>query len=145
MRNGIHPEYRTVVFQDTSTGATFRTRSTIATDRTIVDCIRSYAQGFIFTTSLSPVLVAGALASVRHLKQSAEERRAQQEAAAMLKGKFAAAGLPLMASETHIVPLLVGIPWSLSYSSVPGQPHGCGQQSRCRQLYHDASIHEPER
>ena len=82
----------------------------IAADRMIVDCIRSYAPGFIFTTSLSPVLVAGALASVRHLKQSSEERRAQQEAAAMLKAKFAAAGLPAMPSDTHIVPLLVGCP-----------------------------------
>jgi 5-aminolevulinate synthase len=82
----------------------------IAADRTIIDCIRSYAPGFIFTTSLSPVLVAGALASVRHLKQSQDERRAQQEAAAMLKAKFTAAGLPLMPSVTHIVPLLVGCP-----------------------------------
>jgi 5-aminolevulinate synthase len=82
----------------------------IAADKTIVDCIRSYAPGFIFTTSLSPVLVAGALASVRHLKASIEERRAQQEAAAMLKAKFAAAGLPAMPSVTHIVPLLVGCP-----------------------------------
>jgi 5-aminolevulinate synthase len=82
----------------------------IAADRTIIDCIRSYAPGFIFTTSLSPVLVAGALASVRHLKASAKERLAQQEAAAMLKAKFAAAGLPAMPSVTHIVPLLVGCP-----------------------------------
>jgi 5-aminolevulinate synthase len=82
----------------------------IATGRDIVDCIRSYAPGFIFTTSLSPVLVAGALASVRHLKVSNEEREAQQQAAAMLKGKFSAAGLPLMPSVTHIVPLLVGCP-----------------------------------
>src|SRR4029078_3547016 len=57
----------------------------IAADKTIVDCTRSYAPGFIFTTSLSPVLVAGALASVRHLKASSEEREAQQQAAAMLK------------------------------------------------------------
>jgi 5-aminolevulinate synthase len=82
----------------------------IAASRTIIDCIRSYAPGFIFTTSLSPVLVAGALASVRHLKTSAAEREAQQQAAAMLKGKFTAAGLPLMPSATHIVPLLVGCP-----------------------------------
>jgi 5-aminolevulinate synthase len=82
----------------------------IAADRTIIDCIRSYAPGFIFTTSLSPVLVAGALASVRHLKASEEERRAQQESAAMLKAKFTAAGLPAMPSVTHIVPLLVGCP-----------------------------------
>jgi 5-aminolevulinate synthase len=82
----------------------------IAADRTVIDCIRSYAPGFIFTTSLSPVLVAGALASVRHLKQSTEERQAQQESAAMLKAKFATAGLPAMPSVTHIVPLLVGCP-----------------------------------
>jgi 5-aminolevulinate synthase len=82
----------------------------ISADKTIVDCIRSYAPGFIFTTSLSPVLVAGALASVRHLKASAEERQAQQAAAAMLKAKFLEAGLPLMPSVTHIVPLMVGCP-----------------------------------
>ena len=82
----------------------------IAANRTIIDCIRSYAPGFIFTTSLSPVLVAGALASVRHLKVSDEERRAQQDAAAMLKAKFASAGLPAMLSVTHIVPLVVGCP-----------------------------------
>ncbi len=82
----------------------------IAADQTIVDVIRSYAPGFIFTTSLSPVLVAGALASVRHLKQSGEERAGQQAAAAMLKEMFTAAGLPVMASTTHIVPLMVGDP-----------------------------------
>jgi len=82
----------------------------IAASRTIIDCIRSYAPGFIFTTSLSPVLVAGALASVRHLKISSAEREAQQAAAAMLKKKFALAGLPVMPSVTHIVPLLVGCP-----------------------------------
>jgi len=82
----------------------------ITADVDIIDCIRSYAPGFIFTTSLSPVLVAGALASVRHLKASATEREAQQAGAAMLKAKFAAAGLPVMASATHIVPLHVGCP-----------------------------------
>ncbi len=82
----------------------------ISADTDIVDCIRSYAPGFIFTTSLSPVLVAGALASVRHLKASSEERIAQQASAALLKTKFRDAGLPLMDSATHIVPLLVGCP-----------------------------------
>jgi 5-aminolevulinate synthase len=82
----------------------------IAADRTIIDCIRSYAPGFIFTTSLSPVLVAGALASVRHLKQSNEERLAQQAGATSLKARFRDAGLPVMESVTHIVPLLVGCP-----------------------------------
>jgi 5-aminolevulinate synthase len=82
----------------------------VTADRTVIDCIRSYAPGFIFTTSLSPVLVAGALASVRHLKASMAEREAQQQSAAMLKAKFTASGLPLMPSVTHIVPLLVGCP-----------------------------------
>ncbi|WP_265530023.1 5-aminolevulinate synthase [Sphingomicrobium marinum] len=82
----------------------------VAADKNIIDCIRSYAPGFIFTTSLSPVLVAGALASVRHLKDCAEEREAQQANAASLKAKFRDAGLPVMPSVTHIVPLLVGCP-----------------------------------
>lgn len=82
----------------------------IAADRRIVDVIRSYAPGFIFTTSLSPVLVAGVLAAVKHLKASSDERTAQQANAAMLKALFAEAGLPVMMSETHIVPLMVGDP-----------------------------------
>ncbi len=82
----------------------------IAADQKIIDVIRSYAPGFIFTTSLSPVLVAGVLASVRHLKASSEERTAQHANAAMLKTLFAEAGLPVMVSNTHIVPLMVGDP-----------------------------------
>tara|TARA_R110000765_G_scaffold122893_1_gene219667 strand:- start:280 stop:1500 length:1221 start_codon:yes stop_codon:yes gene_type:complete len=82
----------------------------ITADQKIVDVIRSYAPGFIFTTSLSPVLVAGALASIRHLKQSTAERDGQQAAAQKLKDLFAEAGLPVMPSTTHIVPLQVGDP-----------------------------------
>jgi len=82
----------------------------IAADRQIVDVIRSYAPGFIFTTSLSPVLVAGALASVRHLKASSTERDGQQAAAATLKAMLADAGLPVMPGDTHIVPVMVGDP-----------------------------------
>lgn len=82
----------------------------IAADRMIVDVIRSYAPGFIFTTSLSPVLVAGVLASVRHLKQSSVEREGQQAAAAKLKAMMSDAGLPVMLGETHIVPVMVGDP-----------------------------------
>ncbi|MFZ2981279.1 MAG: 5-aminolevulinate synthase [Sphingobium sp.] len=82
----------------------------IAADQMIIDVIRSYAPGFIFTTSLSPVLVAGALASVRHLKASSEERNGQQAAAATLKNLMSEAGLPVMPSVTHIVPLMVGDP-----------------------------------
>ncbi len=80
----------------------------IAADRNIIDVIRSYAPGFIFTTSLSPVLVAGVLASVRHLKSSCAERDAQQAAATYLKDAMRAAGLPVMDSVTHIVPLMIG-------------------------------------
>ncbi len=82
----------------------------IAASRDVIDVIRSYAPGFIFTTSLSPVLVAGVLASVRHLKASNEERIAQQAGAAMLKSLFADAHLPVMDTTTHIVPLMVGDP-----------------------------------
>jgi 5-aminolevulinate synthase len=82
----------------------------IAADQMIVDVIRSYAPGFIFTTSLSPVLVAGVLASVRHLKASSEERDAQQAAAKYLKESFTEAGLPVMNTTTHIVPLMIGDP-----------------------------------
>ena len=82
----------------------------IAADTKIIDCIRSYAPGFIFTTSLSPVLVAGVLAAVRHLKSSSAERDGQQAAAATLKQLFRDAGLPVMDSTTHIVPLMVGDP-----------------------------------
>jgi len=82
----------------------------IAADTMIIDVIRSYAPGFIFTTSLSPVLVAGALASVRHLKASSVEREGQQAAAETLKTMMRDAGLPVMNSTTHIVPLMVGDP-----------------------------------
>ena len=80
----------------------------IAASANLVDVVRSYAPGFIFTTSLAPVLAAGALASVRHLKEAPQLRARHQERAARLKRLFAQAGLPVMASESHIVPLLVG-------------------------------------
>ena len=76
----------------------------------IVDAIRTFASGFIFTTSLSPVITAGALASVRHLKESQTERDIHQERAETLKQKMRAADLPVMPSVSHIVPLLVGDP-----------------------------------
>jgi 5-aminolevulinate synthase len=82
----------------------------IAANGTIIDAIRSYAHGFIFTTSLPPVLMAGALASVRYLKAHDEVRQRHQERAATLKKRFAEAGLPVMPSVSHIVPVLVGNP-----------------------------------
>lgn len=82
----------------------------ITASRQLIDVIRSYASGFIFTTALSPVLAAGALASVRHLKGSRTERASQKERAEQLKDKMRQAGLPLMESVSHIVPLFVGDP-----------------------------------
>ncbi len=82
----------------------------IASSAACVDAIRSYAPGFIFTTSLAPVIVAGALASVRHLKASQEERLRHQASAAVLKERLAAENLPVMHTPSHIVPVLVGDP-----------------------------------
>jgi 5-aminolevulinate synthase len=74
----------------------------------LIDCIRSYAPGFIFTTSIPPALAAGALASIRHLKSSNAEREGLQDRASRLKRLAAQAGLPVMDSPSHIVPILVG-------------------------------------
>jgi len=82
----------------------------VAGPAAMLDAIRSFAQAFIFSTSLSPVIAAGALASVTHLKQSTVERERHQERAARLKRLFRDAGLPVMDSVTHIVPLMVGDP-----------------------------------
>lgn len=76
----------------------------------MVDCVRSFASSFIFTTSLAPVLAAGALASVRFLKEHDELRQKHQERARRLKNLLAQAGLPVMPSVSHIVPVLVGDP-----------------------------------
>ncbi len=79
----------------------------IAAKRTIVDTIRSYAPGFIFTTTLPPAIAAGAIASIRHVKTAHDLRQRHQERAARLKQKLQAANLPVLMTDTHIVPLMV--------------------------------------
>ncbi len=80
----------------------------IAADGAVIDAIRSTAAGFIFTTSLAPAIAAGAIASVRHLKSSNAERQLQRLHVTRLKIALAERGLPVLAGESHIVPLVVG-------------------------------------
>jgi 5-aminolevulinate synthase len=82
----------------------------IAGSRDVVDAIRSFAPGFIFTTSLAPAVAAGAVASIRHLKSSTVERARHQERGAALKARLQAARLPVMDNPSHIVPVFVGDP-----------------------------------
>jgi 5-aminolevulinate synthase len=79
----------------------------IAASRAIVDAVRSYAPGFIFTTALPPAVAAAALTSIRLLKASSAERLAQQRFVKATKDALVAAGLPILPTETHIVPLMV--------------------------------------
>jgi 5-aminolevulinate synthase len=82
----------------------------IAASAPLIDAVRSYAPGFIFTTALPPAICAAATAAIRHLKRSSFERERHQERAARVKAVLNSAGLPVMASDTHIVPVLVGDP-----------------------------------
>ena len=79
----------------------------VTASSTIIDTIRSYAPGFIFTTSLPPAIAAGATASIRHLKTANDLREKHQEQVAKLKAKLTEAKLPILTTETHIVPLMV--------------------------------------
>jgi 5-aminolevulinate synthase len=82
----------------------------IAGSSAVVDAVRSHAPGFIFTTALPPAVAAAATASIAHLKTSGAERAAQRAAVAATKAALREAGLPVMATETHIVPVMVGDP-----------------------------------
>ena len=82
----------------------------ITGSRALIDAVRSYAPGFIFTTALPPAVCAAATAAIRHLKNSQWERDRHQDRAARTKAVLAAAALPVMSSPTHIVPVFVGDP-----------------------------------
>ena len=89
----------------------------IAASANIIDAVRSYAPGFIFTTALPPAICAAIVAAIRHLKESDWERERHQDRAARVKAVLHAAGLPVMPSDTHIVPLFVGDPEKVKAAS----------------------------
>lgn len=80
----------------------------IAASKDIVDAVRSYAPGFIFTTALPPAICSAATAAIKHLKSSTWERERHQDRAARLKAVLTSAGIPVMSTDTHIVPVFVG-------------------------------------
>ena len=98
----------------------------VAGSAALVDFLRSHAPGF-FTTSLPPAIGAGALAAIRRLKASSAERERHQERAATLKYSLAEAGLPVMPSPSHIVPVLIGDPMLCKAA--------CDELLRCHRIY----------
>jgi len=82
----------------------------IAASSALIDMVRSYAPGFIFTTALPPVIAAGAIASISHLMESSKERELQKRNVAITQEKLKRAGIPVMPTESHILPVLVGDP-----------------------------------
>ncbi|NJC05551.1 5-aminolevulinate synthase [Sphingomonas kaistensis] len=82
----------------------------IAASSALCDFVRSFSSGFIFTTALPPALAAGAAASIRHLKDSSEERQGQQDRVATVRARLKAVGIPVMDNDSHIIPVMVGNP-----------------------------------
>jgi 5-aminolevulinate synthase len=82
----------------------------IAASRALIDMVRSYAPGFIFTTALPPALCAGANASIRHLMDSSEEREMQKYKVQVARDMLTKSGLPVMPTQSHIIPILVADP-----------------------------------
>ncbi|TVR97811.1 MAG: 5-aminolevulinate synthase [Rhodospirillales bacterium] len=107
-RDGVM--HRLTVIQGTLAKAFGVVGGYVAGSAAMCDFVRSYGTGFIFSSAMPPAVAAGALASVRHLKVHHEVRVRHQERAATLKRRFAEAGLPVLPSQSHIVPVLVGDP-----------------------------------
>jgi len=89
----------------------------IAASAALVDFVRSFASGFIFTTALPPAVAAGAAASIRHLKESGTERARQRAVVAEVRARLDAIGIPHMANPSHIIPVMVGDPVKCKYIS----------------------------
>ena len=83
----------------------------ITGSKAVIEFVRSYADSFIFTTALAPIVVAGTLASVRYLKKSQKERARLYERVSCVKHQLETAGLPFKYSPSHIVPVMIGNPW----------------------------------
>ena len=102
----------------------------VAASTALCDFIRSFASGFIFTTALPPSVAAGACASIRHLKASSSERERHQDRVAHVRRRLEAVGIPCMANDSHIIPVMVGDPvkckmisdWLLERSGIYIQP-----------------------
>src|SRR5207253_2045457 len=107
-RDGV--AHRLTIIQGTLAKAFGVMGGYIAGSAMLVDFLRGHAPGFIFTSALPPLLAAGALAAVRHLKESQSERETHQERVATVKRHLAAARIPVMANDSHIVPVMVGDP-----------------------------------
>jgi 5-aminolevulinate synthase len=105
-RDGVST--RLTVIQGTLAKAFGTMGGYVAGSSLMVDFLRGHAPGFIFTSSLPPLLAAGALAAVRHLKESQAERARHQERVATVKRRLAEASIPVMANDSHIVPVMVG-------------------------------------
>ena len=89
----------------------------IAASAQLCDFVRSFSSGFIFTTALPPAIAAGAAASVRHLKQSCQERNLQKERVAQVRARLDAIGIPHEPNPSHIIPVMVGDPVKCKYIS----------------------------
>src|SRR6266852_4304047 len=105
-RDGV--AHRLTIIQGTLAKAFGVMGGYIAGSALMVDFLRGHAPGFIFTSAMPPLLAAGARAAVRHLKDSQSERTAHQERVATVKRRLGEAGLPIMANDSHIVPVMVG-------------------------------------
>ena len=102
--------YRVTVIEGTLGKAFGVMGGYITASKELVDFVRSFASGFIFTPALPPAVAAGACAAIKHLKQSSAERESQQAKVAQVRERLDAAGIPHIENPSHIIPVMVGDP-----------------------------------